>query len=156
MSIKWGKASENPVKLVRLFREDHGHTRFLADDEESRLLAHCGPYLQPIIITALYTGCRKSELLSLTWADVDFVRQTITVRAAYSKHGEARSVPMTVVLTETLKASRINAAPTAPVFLTREGQPYRDISTLLLQQCGELSLPISRFTTCDTRLPHAS
>ena len=36
---------------------------------------------------------------------------------------------MTVVLTDTLKASRINAAPTAPVFLTREGQPYRDIST---------------------------
>lgn len=36
---------------------------------------------------------------------------------------------MTVVLTDTLKASRINAAPAAPVFLTREGQPYRDIST---------------------------
>jgi integrase len=65
----------------------------------------------------------------LTWADVDFRRQTITVRAAYVKNGEARSVPMTVVLTETLKASRINAAPTAPVFLTRKGKPYRDIST---------------------------
>jgi integrase len=66
--------------------------------------------------------------VGLTWADVDFRRQTIAVRTAYAKNGEARSVPMTVVLTETLKASRINAAPTAPVFLTPKGQPYRDIS----------------------------
>ena len=93
------------------------------------MLTCCGSYLRPIVITALHTGFRKSELLSLTWVDVDFRRQTIAVRAAYAKNGEARSVPMTVVLTETLKASRINAAPTAPVFLTRKGQPYRDIST---------------------------
>jgi integrase len=128
MAIKWGKASENPVKQVRLFREDNGRTRFLTEEEEARLLACCSPYLRPIVITALHTGFRKSELLSLTWADVDFRRQTIAVRAAYAKNGEARSVPMTVVLTETLKASRINAAPTAPVFLTPKGQPYRDIS----------------------------
>jgi integrase len=128
MAIKWGKASENPVKQVRLFREDNGRTRFLTEEEEARLLACCSPYLRPIVITALHTGFRKSELLSLTWVDVDFRRQTIAVRAAYAKNGEARSVPMTVVLTETLKASRINAAPTAPVFLTRKGQPYRDIS----------------------------
>src|SRR5712691_3805127 len=129
MSIKWGKASENPVKQVRLFREDNGRTRFLTEDEEARLLASCGPYLRPIVITALHTGFRKSELLSLTWSNVDFRHSLITVGAAYAKNGEARSVPMTAVLTETLKASRINAAPAAPVFLTREGQPYRDIST---------------------------
>jgi integrase len=129
MAIKWGKASENPMKQVRLFREDNGRTRFLAEDEEAHLLACCGPYLRPIVITALHTGFRKSELLCLTWADVDFVRQTLTVRAAYTKNGETRSVPMTAVLTDTLKAIRINAAPTAPVFRTREGQPYRHIST---------------------------
>jgi integrase len=35
---------------------------------------------------------------------------------------------MTAVLTDTLKASRINAVPTAPAFRTSEDQPYRDIS----------------------------
>jgi integrase len=99
------------------------------EDEEARLLASCGPYLRPVIITALHTGFRKSELLSLTWGHVDFRHRLITVEAADAKNGEARSVLMTAVLTETLKASRINAAPTAPVFRPREGQSYRDIAT---------------------------
>jgi len=154
MAMKWGKASENPMKQVRLFREDNGRTRFLTEEEEAHLLACCGPYLRPIVITALHTGFRKSELLSLRWADVDFRRQTITVRAAYAKNGEARSVPMTAVLTDTLKAIRINAAPTAPVFRTREGRPYRHISTAFgtaMRRAG-----ITDFTFHDLRHTFAS
>ena len=48
-----------------------------------------------------------SELLSLTWEDVDFIRRVITVRAAYAKNGESRSVPMNEVLTATLQAVRM-------------------------------------------------
>jgi hypothetical protein len=36
---------------------------------------------------------------------------------------------MTAVLTETLKTIRIHHNPTAHVFLTPEGMPYRNIST---------------------------
>ena len=39
MAMKWGKASENPVKQVRLFREDNGRTRCLTEEEEAQLLA---------------------------------------------------------------------------------------------------------------------
>jgi len=35
MAIKWGNASENPMKQVRLFREDNGRTRFLTEEEEA-------------------------------------------------------------------------------------------------------------------------
>jgi len=51
------------------------------------------------VITALHTGFRKSELLSLTWQDVDFQRRMITVQASYAKNGETRSIPMTVTVT---------------------------------------------------------
>ena len=129
MAIKWCKASENPVKQVRLIREDNGRTRFLTEEEEARLLAHCRAELRSIVIAALHTGFRKSELLSLTWGNVDFRHLLITVRAAYAKNGEARSVPMTSMLTETLKTIRINGDPTAPVFRARDGSWYRDIST---------------------------
>lgn len=154
MAIKWGKASENPVKQVRLFREDNGRTRFLTEDEEAHLLAHCGPYLRPIIISALHTGFRKSELLSLTWGNVDFRHTLITVEAAYAKNGEARSVPMTMILTDTLKASRINAAPTAAVFCTSAGKPYRDISTAFATAVRRAG--ITDFTFHDLRHTFAS
>lgn len=81
------------------------------------------------MIAVLHTGFRKSELLSLTWSNVDFRHRLITVEAAYAKNGEARSVPMTSMLTETLKTFRINGDPVAPVFRARDGSWYRDIST---------------------------
>jgi integrase len=99
MAVLWGKASENPVKKVRLYREDNARTRFLTDDEEARLLDECSTHLKPLVLTALHTGFRASELLSLTWPDVDFRRGVITVQAGYAKNGEARSVPMTEVPT---------------------------------------------------------
>jgi len=123
--VEWGKATKNPVKDVRLARENNGRVRWLTEDEEARLLAHCGPQLWPLVITALHTGFRASELLSLTWAEVDFSREVITVRAAYAKNGEARSVPMNAVLTETLKAIRINATDDGAVFRSRHGTSYK-------------------------------
>jgi integrase len=109
-AITWGKVTENPVKQVRLFREDNARTRFLTEEEEARLLAHCNPHLKPLVITALHTGFRKSELLSLRWANVDFRHRLIKVEAAYTKTHEARSVPMTETLTATLKSLKMSAA----------------------------------------------
>ena len=87
------------------------------------------PALRGYPITAIHTGFRKSELLSLTWSKVDFRHQMVTVEAAYAKNGEPRSIPMTSRLTDTLKSIRIHGDPNASVFRNSEGHPYRDIST---------------------------
>lgn len=100
MTIEWEKfAGENSVKKVKLYKEDNGRIRFLTEEEEEMLLANCPSQLKPLVITALHTGFRKSELLSLTWDKVDFQYRLITVEAAYSKNGEARKVPMNNFLT---------------------------------------------------------
>ena len=125
MAITWGKATENPVKKVRFAREDNGRVRVLSPEEEVQLLAPCGPQFKPLVIAALHTGFRGSELLSLTWNEVDFRRHVITVRAAYAKNGESRSVPMNKVLTETLRAVRMTELATAHVFCILHGGPYR-------------------------------
>src|SRR5215831_12955318 len=105
-----GKGHRQPSQKGTLRTRNNGRIRMLSLDEEARLLVHCGPQLKPIVLTALHTGFRKSELLSLTWDEVDFLHRVITVRAAYAKNGEARSVPMNDVLTATLKAIRMNTA----------------------------------------------
>jgi integrase len=135
MAITWGKARENPVTRVRLFREDNGRTRCLTEEEEVRLLAACGPSLRPVVLTALHTGFRKSELLSLTWQDVDFQRRMITVQAAYAKNGETRSLPMTATVTKTLRAFPLAATSTASVFLTYRGLPYRNLRKVFVAAC---------------------
>jgi integrase len=152
-AMEWGKVNENPVKKVRLYREDNARTRFLTDEEAS-LLACCGPQLKPLVVTALNTGFRASELLSLTWADVNFRRGGVTVRAGYAKNGEARSVPMNNTLTMLLKSGRLQAAEGERVFRNRHGQPYRSFRTAFeraVRQAG-----IQDFTFHDLRHTFAS
>jgi integrase len=138
MAVKWGKASENPVAQMRFFREENGRTRFLTENEETRLLASCNPFLRPLVVTALHTGFRKSELLSLRWGQVDFRHRLVTVDAAYAKNGETRSVPMTAMLYNTLRP--LQAGATIPVFLTHNGTPYQHIAKVFEATCRRAGL----------------
>jgi len=117
------------------------------------LLAHCGPQLKPLVMTALHTGFRKSELLSLTWGEIDFRHRVITVQAAYAKNGESRSVPMNDVLTTTLKAVRMNA-PDNAVFCNCKGAPYRSFRSAFERAVCKAGL--EDFTFHDLRHTFAS
>jgi integrase len=52
--------------------------RVLGQTEISDLLRACLPLYRPPLATALYTDMRLSELLALTWADVDFQAHLVT------------------------------------------------------------------------------
>jgi integrase len=96
-------------------------------------------------------GIRASKLLSLTWADVDFDRRTVTVRAGYAKNGESRSVPMNELLTRTLQKVRISHGP---VFRSRTRAPYRSFRTAFENAVRRAEIP--DFTFHDLRHTFAS
>ena len=153
-AVEWGKATENPVKKVRLYREQNARTRYLTEDEEARLLAFCGPQLRPLVITALHTGFRATELRSLTWTDVEINRRMITVRAGYAKNGEARSVPINQLLTDILKSVKLANNQYERVFCTRDGTPYRSFRTAFERAVRKAG--IADFTFHDLRHTFAS
>ena len=83
-----------------------------------------------------------SEGLRLTWEDIDLDRQRLTVQAQYAKNGSARSIPLSVPLVEALTALRpVDAAPTAPVFVSREGRPLRDPGSILARAAQRARVP---------------
>jgi integrase len=98
------KAERNPVRGVKLLKENNERVRVLTDAEEGRLLAALPDYLHPLVIVALHTGMRRGELAHLQWQDVDFHTRTLMV--TQSKSGEGRRVPMNRVVVETLQALR--------------------------------------------------
>lgn len=105
LAIKWSYLTDNPVKgVTRLKEDDSGTPRFLTKAECKRFLDACPNYLYPVYLTFLSTGMRKAELEYLTWADVDFDRKVILVRAKESwnpKTGE-RQIPMNKELVKVL------------------------------------------------------
>ena len=73
MAVRWIYAEKNPVSQVEKMKLVKNPPRFL-NQEESKILINAaeGSHIQPIIITAIHTGMRKSELLNLYWSDINF------------------------------------------------------------------------------------
>jgi hypothetical protein len=87
--------------------------RVLGQAEIAQLLRACLPRYRPLLATALYTGMRLSELLALTWADVDLDARLVRVRAQLSRAATpARRSPSTS--TPTCSSGRATPPTSAP------------------------------------------
>ena len=105
---EWGWLDDNPIRKVRKPREPRGRVRFLSDDERPRLLAACkehnNPALYAIVVLALSTGARHSEILNLTWKDVSVSRGMIVLQE--TKNDERRAIPLQGHALEIVKEMR--------------------------------------------------
>lgn len=102
-------AGGNPVRLVKRFREPQGRIRFLSAQEAEKLMAAAADHLKPIILTALHTGGRLREILTLRWRDIDLERRIVYFDHANTKSGQQREVPMSPDLHKTLTELRVEA-----------------------------------------------
>jgi site-specific recombinase XerD len=126
-----GQVKSNPAAQVGLLRVRNTRTRFLSDEEEARLLGACWPSLRRVVIAALHTGFRRSELAKLTWRDVDFTRGAVRVTAEHAKSGEMREVPMDNTLRQLLLSLQPDIVdPKAAVFLNRSKKGFADLTKL--------------------------
>jgi integrase len=93
VAIRDSKTESNPVARLRMLREPSGRTRYLSDDEETRLTeALPSDTDRQQLQVLLNTGLRKSEFLGLRWRYVDFKAWVLTVPR--SKNGAVRHVPI--------------------------------------------------------------
>jgi integrase len=81
---------------ITLPKVSNQKTEFLTEEELKKLLdaikADTNPYAGPIMLTALYTGMRKGEILKLEWPDIDFEHSFITIRGP--KGGVDQKIPL--------------------------------------------------------------
>ena len=96
-AIQWGWTASSPLDGVnRITKIRNERTRYLSDEERKRLLDACktsdNEHLYPVVVFALSTGARKSEILGLTLDDLDLTRDTAVLRD--TKNGDTRAVPI--------------------------------------------------------------
>jgi site-specific recombinase XerD len=123
VAIADGLADTNPVRAVKLFKENNQRIRYLTAEEEVRLRKKIGETNWVLVALAVHTGLRESEQFRLKWEHIDFRSGIITVPR--SKHGEKRHVPMNATVRELLE-SLPSHGKSAFVFPSATGETPRD------------------------------
>lgn len=103
--LQW--VETNPVQRVERLPESRGRTRFLDDDERTRLLRACrvssNRSLYGAVAVALGTGGRQGEVLGLRWRDVNLRPGEAAVTFRDTKNGETRSVALEGLALEAMR-----------------------------------------------------
>jgi len=85
-------------------------------DEIKRLIAHLPDKYQPLLLTAIFTGLRASELRGLRWEDVDLPHAKLHVRQRADRYNKIdkpksesseRTVPLLPMVVKTLREWRL-------------------------------------------------
>jgi integrase len=126
LTKRWKKFfGENPVSVSKLLPEHNQKERILTYEEEMRLLDACNEYLRPIIVTALHTGMRKTEILTLKWSSIDLENGFITIDQTNTKSKKTRRIPINSTMRTCLLEQKLKSGGSEFVFLSQAGTPYK-------------------------------
>lgn len=86
-------APSNPLSRMPLYPVDDLEPRFLSPDECKTLIETAqGSPIERLLMVLLYTGMRLGEAERLTWEDIDFKNNKVTVQK--SKRRKFRKIPL--------------------------------------------------------------
>lgn len=127
-AVEWEMVEEETLKRVRrvkLLSENNRRLRYLSKEECKALINACSPHLKPIVVTALNTGMRKEEILSLEWEKhVDLRHGFILLDK--TKNGERRETPINQTLRAALQ-DIVRRIDSTYVFVDGEGKRFKDV-----------------------------
>ncbi len=110
-------------RRVKPFREvDAARVRYLVEAECTRLANACDPAFRKLVVGALLTGCRYSELTAMQVADYNSDAGVITVRM--SKAGKTRHVVLTTEGQRHFAALSAGKLGADPIFIRQDGAAW--------------------------------
>ncbi len=123
-----GHLDANPLAGIKKLRETRRPRRYLTKKELGALIANCPEHFRSFLVTAIYTGARKSEITRLRWSDIDFERGKLSLYRPKTGTADLLDLhPAIAVELTRLRASRENVEPDDHVFLSSRGTPFREI-----------------------------
>jgi integrase len=133
------------VSVVGMLKENNQIERILTEEEEGGLLYSAIFYLNPIVLTALNTRTRKSEILNLTWSDVDFPNNVITVNQTNSKSKKTRKVYINSNLKKLMLELKLQSGGNEYVFRDNNGNRLREVKNGFDAACRRAGIQGLRF-----------
>ena len=127
-AVDWDMVEEETLKRIRkvkLLEENNRRLRYLSKEECQALISNCEAHLRPIVITALNSGMRKGEILSLKWDNVDLKHGFILLDI--TKNGERREIPINDTLRANLQGITRRLDVPYVFYYSKTGKPYQDV-----------------------------
>jgi len=151
-AVEWEMLETSPLKKGKrlMFKENNHRLRFLTESEVAALLTASddlkihSPYLRPLVETALLTGMRRGELLSLKWEQIR--NGFIYLEAAMVKSGKGRQIPINDRLAEVFKeVRRGNQLKSEFVFCDSQGRRFSQVKRSFASACRRAGIEAFRF-----------
>jgi integrase len=93
-AIKHGKLHFNQIARVKKLQENNVRQRLLTEKEFDTVLRNCDSHIKGPVMVGYYMGLRLSEIINLTWPEVDLKRGFIRLAAERTKTNTSRSIPL--------------------------------------------------------------
>jgi integrase len=171
-AVKWGLIFRNVADAVDPPKSIHREMEYWDSDEMNRFLQSLigNPYYA-LFYLALFTGMRRSEILGLKWADVDFLMCQLSVRRTlqrkqsgeyYFTDVKSKSSKRTIDLTPTtiyiLRRLRqdCKAQDGDDLVFTHNGEPIRPNTVTRAWQTACTKAGVKNIRLHDARHTHAT
>jgi integrase len=150
LAVAWGWVPHEharTVRAVRKLKEPPGRVRYLAPEEEGRLLGALPVQVRRIVTAGLLSGMRQAEIVKLRREHLDLDSGTITLPT--SKANKARRVFVNAALADVLREALADGASVGSpfVFVNRKKKPYTTdgVRTIFRRAVGKVGLVNFRF-----------
>jgi integrase len=110
LALEWECIPANPAQGIRPPKAAPGRVRYLQPNELKAVIMQCTDWLRSIVVVAVNTGMRRSEILKLRPLDIDLHHGRILLRQ--TKNGESRIVYLNAAARAVLAAAGTGAAGT--------------------------------------------
>jgi integrase len=144
-----GHAPYIPIPAVSNARQG-----FLDGEDLERVIGQLPEAVRPVVRFAALTGWRKGEILSLTWAQVDFAAGVVRLEPGTTKNRDGREFPFHALppLAELLEAQRAytraverDSGRIVPWVFHRGGERIKSLRNGWDAACRRAGLPASIF-----------
>jgi integrase len=147
-AVDWDMVESETLKRIRKVKplKDEGkRLRYLTQEECTALIHAAESHLKPIVITALNTGMRKSEILNLQWDNVDLKHGFILLSQDQTKNAERKEIPINNTLRETLQGITRRLDSPYVFYVHATGKPYHVIKRSFSTACRRAKIKDFRF-----------
>lgn len=125
--------NKNPCKTIKAMKENNEKIRYLTKEEEEKLFKELPERIKPIILCALHTGLRRSNILAMKWENIDLDFRYIEILKQDNKGHKSIKIPISDVLFEVFTSIEVKSEY---VFINpKTNLPYDNIHKAFKNAC---------------------